>query len=374
MKVAIIVAYFPPRWLAGTEIATYNTAKYLAKSGHEVHVLTQFDEGLEKESMAQGFHIHRIPAVKGPYVFTLSFIWPVLQTIHRIGPDVVHAQSVSMGLIALMVKKLLRKPYIVYSRGELKDTWAFKPMVARLALRNADAVIALTEDMKRGMAEFYAGDVHIIPNGVDIGCFDILSKQDARAGLDIADDEKVALFVGRLVSQKNVGCLINAMKIIVGRDLRMKLVIIGEGPDGKWLQDLSKRLGLDSHIEFVGRVAHEEVLKYMKAADIFILPSLFEGLPNTVLEAMACGLPVVATKVSGLWEIVTDGENGLLVEPRSPEAMAEAVLKILGDDGLAGKMSANNKLKVRQYSWQATAEKLVEMYKQVAKASQLGRF
>ncbi len=369
MKIVILVAGFPPKWLAGTEIATYHIAKHLAKLGHSVHVVTSLDKGQSRESTEAGFYVHRFPPIRVPYLFAPSLVIPTLQVVKRIGPDVIHAQSVLMGLVSFLVKKATKIPYAVYSRGELYMPVLINAPLAKLVFRNADAVIALTGDMRKSIAKFYAGSIDVIPNGIELEDFTNLSRERARRKLNVDGDEKVIMFVGRFRPEKNVACLIQAMKIVAERNHRVRLFVVGEGPEEEKLRKLTKELNLELKVNFVGQVVHEKVPEYLIAADVLVLPSLSEGFPVVLPEAMACGLPIVAARVGGVPEIVIDGENGLLVDPRKPEQVAEAVLKILENYDLATKMSANNIASVRQYSWKTTAEKLVEVYRKIADAS-----
>lgn len=362
MKIAILVPMFPPKWLAGTEIATWNIAKHLATRGHEVHVITSLDKGLAKETIENGFYISRIGFPRVRFIGIILFWLQALLALRKISPDIVHAQSIPMGLCALLVKKILKKPYIVYSRGELYLSWTFKTLVSKLVLRSADVVIALTNDMRRKISKIYGGDVYIIPNGIELERFANLSKQNSRDKLNIAEDDKVVIFVGRFRPEKDVTCLIKAMEIMVERNPKMKLFVIGEGEEEEQLKELTKKLNLDWHVNFVGQVAYRKVPEYMAAADVFVLPSLSEGFPLVMPEAMACGLPIVATKVGGVPEIITDGENGLLVEPKNPQQIAEKVLLLLGDDELRQKISKSNKDKVKNYSWENVIQRLEELY------------
>lgn len=372
MRIAILVAGFPPKWLAGTEIATYNIARHLAKLGHEVHVVTSLDEGLAKESTEEGFCIHRVRGAQRSNLFTLSFLIPAFLAIRKIKPDVVHTQSITMGLCATLIKKILKKPYVVYSRGELYMSWAFKSVISKLVLRNADGVIALTNDMKKNISEIYAGNVYVIPNGIEVDRFVSLSKRNSREELNIAEGDKVVIFVGRFRPEKDIACLIRAMEILVARNPKVRALIIGEGPEEEKLVELTRKVNLDRHVNFAGQVAPKKVPEYMAAADVFVLPSLSEGFPGVILEAMASGLPVVATRVTGIPEIITDGENGFLVSPGDYKQIAEAVLPILENDELSQRMSENNKTKVKQYSWRNTVQMLEEVYMQVSKGNQLG--
>ncbi len=363
MKIAILVPLFPPRWLAGTEVATYNIAKHLAQRQHEVHVITWLDEGLPKESIEDRFHIHRISGQKVKFLGVMSFWVKIFWLLKKINPDIVHVQSIGMGMPAFLAKKLLRKPYVVWGRGsEVYLPWQHKKPISKLVLRNADAAIALTEDMKREMQKICDREVSVIPNGLDLERFENLSRDEMRGKLQAKAGEKLVIFVGRFRPDKGVRYLIEAMEIIRQKGQPVKLILGGEGPEEENLKQLVEQLNLGSCINFIGQIPNEKVPQYMVAAHVFALSSLSEGFPNVVLEAMASGLPIVASKVGGLTEIVRDAENGFLVEPKNPEQMAEKVSLLLNNDDLRQRISRNNKEKVKEYSWGSAVSKLERLY------------
>jgi glycosyltransferase involved in cell wall biosynthesis len=364
MRIVFLVSLFPPKWLAGTEIATYNIAKHLARRGHEVHIITRHDEGLPKEALEEGFCIHRIsiPKIK----FVRLYVLKELLLIKRLNPDIVHAQSIWRGLACVLAKKLFRIPYVVWGRGsDVYLPWRFKGPISKLVLNNANALIALTEHMKRKMCELLGrerSDVFVIPNGIDLDHFDGHAKGITQNSLK-SRDEKVVLYVGRLEPVKGVKYLVKAMKILRDGGLRnVKLLIVGDGTERRLLEELVRKYDLEDCVVFAGKVPHNEIPAFMASADMFVLPSLSEGFPGVALEAMAMGLPVVATKVGGLPEIIKDGENGFLVEPRNPAEIAEKCALLLTDDELRARISRNNREKAKNYSWERVVEKLEEVY------------
>ena len=366
MRIAILVGAFPPTWLAGTEIATYNIAKHLAKRGHEVHVITSLDEGLPNERAEQGFSVHRIGFPKARFLGVVIFWLKILLALRKVNPDIVHAQSTMIALPAFSAKKLLRKPYVVWGRGsDIYLPWLFRSQISKLVLRNTDAAVALTNDMKREVQKICHKEVSVIPNGIDLSGFKNLSREDARTKLQIKQDEKIVLFVGTLRPVKGLKYLIQAMGIITKQDAGVKLLLIGDGEEREYLENLAKQLDLKEEVIFAGKVPNEEVPQYTAASDLFVLPSLSEGFPVTVLEAMASGLPIVTTNVKGLPEIVKEGENGFLVEPRNPEQIAEKVLLLLGNDELRERISENNREKAKRYSWANVVERLEQVYLEV---------
>lgn len=366
MKIAIMVSGFPPRWLGGTELATHDIARHLVKRGYEVHVITSLDEAVPKDSIEEGFYVHRIGFPKIKFLGVVVFWLKALRVLKRINPDIVHAQSTGIGISAFLAKKLLGKPYVVYCRGsEVYLSWLFTKPMLKLALKNANAVIALTEDMKAEIQKICSGEILVIPNGIDLESFENFSREKARAKLQIKMGEEVILFVGTLRPIKGVKYLIQAMDIIAKQDAGIKLVLVGDGEERQALEELVKELDLEEDVKFIGKVPNEEVPEYMVGSDAFVLPSLSEGFPNVVLEAMASALPIVASKVGGLPEIVKDGENGFLVEPKNPGQIAEKVLLLFGGEELRKSISRNNKEKAKDYSWESVVERLEEVYLEV---------
>ena len=366
MKIAILVFHFPPKSLAGTEIATYNIARYLAKRGHKVHVITSFDKGLPKVDIEQGFYVHRISWQRARFIRVIFFWLKILFLLKKIKPDIIHAQNIGMGVPGFLSKKLRscsKKPYIVWCQGsDIYLDWRFKEFISKLVLKNADAVIALTEDMKMEIQKICDKEIYVIPNGIDLKRFENLSREGVRRRLKITGEQKIIMFVGTLRSVKGLKYLIQAMDIIKQKDAEVKLMLVGDGEERQDLEKLVKELDLEDRVIFVGKVFNEKVPEYMAASDVFVLPSLSESFGIVNLEAMASGLPIVATKVGGLSEIVKDGENGFLVEPKNPEQIAKKVLLILENDKLRKKISKNNKEEVKKYTWDEIANRLEKIY------------
>lgn len=363
MKIAILTPLFPPKHLAGLEIAAYNIAKHLAKRSHEVHVITSLDKGLPKESAEENFYIHRFKTSKIPILRTVSYYMNSFVTVKKINPDIVHIQTIFLALSGLLIKKFLHKPYVVYGRGsDVYFSWRFKNLISKPILKNADAVIALTEDMKREVQKIYDREVFVIPNGIDLERFENLSKEVSRKRLKIKEAEKIIIFVGGLRPVKGVKYLIEAMKIVMDKNENTSLFIVGDGEERGYLESLVRNLNIERYVTFIGKVPNEDIPEYMVASDVFVLPSLSEGFPVTVVEAMASGLPIVATNVRGLPEIIKSGEKGFLVESKNANEIAEKVLLLLEDDVLRERISKNNREEVKKYSWENVVEKLEGVY------------
>ncbi|MCP4608621.1 MAG: glycosyltransferase family 4 protein [Planctomycetes bacterium] len=364
MKIAIIVFNFPPKWIAGTELATQNIAAHLAKRGHEVHVLTTLDMGTSRENMEQGFYVHRIKRHRVPVIRYGLFVLGILRVLKEINPDIIHCQQLKMGIPGLLANRIFRKPFIVWGQGSdiYLASRLVKPILRRV-LVNANAVIALTEDMKGEMQKICAREVLVVPNGIDLENFQDLSRERMRTKLTIEGRERIIVFVGNLRPVKGVEYLIRAMAIVNAKEQHIKLLLVGDGEERRDLENLVKQMDIGEVVTFVGKVPNEEVSKYLIASDVFVLPSLSESFGIVNLEAMACGLPIVASGVGGLPDIIKSGENGFLVEPRNPEQIAEKILLLLGDDVLRKKISKVNREHSKSYSWETVVQKLENIYR-----------
>lgn len=369
MKIAILITGFPPRVVSGAEIATLNVATELAKRGHEVHVITTGDKELRGVKKGD-FYTHYIQpgiAPESSFWGAISYAIKAFAQIRRINPDIVHAQRFYReGLAAFLAKMFFKKPYVVYSHGhDVYQPWRFKGIASKLFLGRADAVIVLTQDLKEKIKEIYDRDVFVIPNGIDLRRFEGLSHRDSHKLAE--SGERIILFVGRLHPVKGVAYLIEAMTTIIKRNPKVRLWLVGDGEERQSLENLVNKLGLTQYVNFVGKVPNEEVPEYMASSDVLVMPSLSEPFGIVLLEAMACGLPIVATNVGGIPEIVQDGENGFLVEPESSEEIADRVLKLLENDDLRRRISQNNIEEVKNYSWEAVVDKLEKVYQGIVK-------
>lgn len=370
MKIIVLVQSFPPKWLAGTELATFNIAKHLAARGHEVHVLTSFDKGLPKESKDQGFWVHRSPFPNIRVLGIVIFWLQLLVTIKKINPDITHVQGIGMGIPAFLSKTFWRIPYIVWGQGsDVYLPWRFKKPISKIVLSTAGAVIALTINMQQEMLKTCKRQIMIIPNGIDLDKFNGLNRENARSEMRIPNDDIIVTFVGTLRPVKGVKYLIQAMDLIHKKNADIKLMLVGDGPDRQELERMTEELELKDVVVFVGKVPNEKIPMYMTASDIFILPSLSEGFPIVNLEAMASGLPVIVTKVGGLPEIVNEGENGFLVEPKNPEQLADKILMLMEDNNLRYKISENNKKKAKDFSWENVIDQLGGVFIEISDKS-----
>ncbi|MFC1865766.1 glycosyltransferase family 4 protein [Chloroflexota bacterium] len=363
MRITILSHWFLPNKVGGSELAVYNYAKILNQRGHEVHVITQLDDkGLPGYEIMEGFHVHRIRRYRLRILNYLLYFMQVYRKVRELAPDVVHEQGIS-GL-GFFVKRFLHLPYVIYPQGTefYLASRLYRRFIIRPAFNNATARIALTQEMASKMNRLCPKEVNIIPNGVDRAKFEACSKNDARRRLGITEGERIILCVANLWEVKGHEYLIKAMVEVVHGHPEACMFIAGDGPLRDKIQDMVQVEGLGEKVVFSGFVPHDKIPEYMAAADIFVLPSLSEGMPLVLLEAMAAGLPIVATKVGGVPEIIKDGENGFLVEPSNSSELAKKIIFLLQNDDIRRLFSDNNTRNVKDYNWERVATTLEKVY------------
>jgi len=360
MKIAILVHSFPPKHIGGTEIATYEIAKRLGEMGHQIHIVTEQDQGQDSESHENGFIIHRYPIRRIKIIGYALFWMKIIPHLKKIDPDIIHCQGIVMG-IPVLFKRWLKKPVIVYQRDNILNQ-SMEKYFSKTVLKRADTVIALTEYMKRNLQNITPREIKVINNGIHLEKNPPHHPEETRQKAGWDTNHTILISVGRLEEIKGIRYLIDAINIIKRKKLDTKLIIIGDGPQKKDLELQAEKLKLDHYVEFMGSLPHEKVLEYMAASDIFVLPSLNEGFPNVCLEAMASGLPIIATNIGGMSEIVEDGTNGYLVEPQNSVQIAGKVEKLVADNDLREKFANESKMKVKNYELNLIVEKIEKVY------------
>ena len=236
----------------------------------------------------------------------------------------------------------------------------------RLVFKKADAVTAISQYLKKRAEENGVKiPVEIVPNGVDIANFSEFKANESelkglRLGLSIGEDVKVLITTSRLVKKNAVVDIIEAMRYLPDN---VKLIIVGTGSEEKNLKFKILNLKLENRVIFAGQVDNKEVPKYLKISDIFIRPSLSEGLGNSFLEAMAVGVPVIATPVGGIPDFLIDGETGLFCEVNNPKSIAEKVKILMESSELREKIVKNARQMIKEkYNWEIIAEKMKNIF------------
>jgi glycosyltransferase involved in cell wall biosynthesis len=266
------------------------------------------------------------------------------------------------GFAATEIGRKLNRPVVISARGSdvtrNKHFRHIRPLL-KSTLRAASQLIAVSEELRDDFIELGAipEKVHVIPNGIDTSCFYPMSREAAREKLGLEQDDCWLVSVARLDHNKGQWLILEALNRIGIHELRcrrIKLALIGEGEERNKLKDITRSSGLSGIVHFAGQLNPEQIHAWYNAATIKILASRREGSPNAVLEALACGTPVVATYAGRNGRVIQQGKQGWLCPPEDPESLKLAILHALDQKW--------NHLEIAQYgsqrSWGAVAKEV----------------
>lgn len=367
LRVAMIIqGYFPH--LGGAESQLAALAPLLQQAGIEVQVLTRRFAGLSAFEVINGVPVHRLP-IPGPKpLAALSFTLSALPLLRRLRPHLIHAHELlSPATTALAAKRLFGQPVVakVLRGGQLGDLSKLKhrrfgQQRINSIRKGIDAFVVISREIDQELAEVGVPTNRrvFIPNGVDLARFAPASateKAALRNTLNLPPGP-IALFAGRLDAEKRVNHLVNIWPQVLQTFPNAHLLILGSGSEEQTL-----RQAAGPNVIFSGYIA--DTAPFFRAADIFVLPSVTEGLSNALLEAMASGLGIIITPVGGTTDVITHGENGWLIAPDDPQALATALLHLLSDAGLCQRLAqAGHERVARDYALPAVARRLHELY------------
>jgi glycosyltransferase involved in cell wall biosynthesis len=246
-----------------------------------------------------------------------------------------------------------------------KDKRPARKMINRILSKMTDKIVAVSEEVKRDIMRYdkiAPSKIVVIPNGIDIKRFNPKGNfADIRKEFSIKQGAIVVGFVGRIVPAKGLQYLIDSIPYVKEEFKNIKLLIIGEGSIVARLHQQAKEKKVYDSIIFAGK--RRDIPDILSCIDIFVMPSIAEGLPNALLEAMAMGKPIVATEVGGIPEVIKNGVNGLLVPPRNPGALATAMEGLIGNDRLTAQMGhAARDLVLDKFSMVTIAQKWQTLY------------
>jgi glycosyltransferase involved in cell wall biosynthesis len=288
---------------------------------------------------------------------------PLLRRLHAERPiDLIDAHYVYPdGYAAALLAERLNIPVAISARGTDINLFSrmrlIRPLI-REALTRADGVIAVSGDLRRRMVELGvdADKVAVIRNGVDRDVFYPRDRIQMRRSLGLDQQSRILVTAGALVPLKGVDRLIDAMALM--RGVNTKLYVIGEGPRRAALESRVSRLGLTDRVFLIGQRSQAELAEWYSAADLFCLASHREGCPNVIIEAMACGSPVVAADVGGVGELISQREYGRVLLSPSPEKFAEAISEALRVNWDRDAITSA----ARARSWEDVAKEVVSYY------------
>jgi glycosyltransferase involved in cell wall biosynthesis len=375
MKILQVTPGYPPN-LGGVENSVYELVQRLRKLNHDVGVVTA---GISSVGVKD--NVWRLPVTLkfGRDWGDLLMCASLMKTLREIPFDVIHAHTPrklfaeNVALFKLLSRR--KFPYIVSIRllnTSLTGFWngllnVYQQSIERFVLKYATYVVVQTQENKDFCIKKFgipSEKIEIIPNGINLNFFNPndISTVDVRQKYNV-EDKKVILFAGRLTGQKGVPYLLRAVQTVIKTIPNVVLLIAGDGPEIQLFRRLTLALGLRQNVVFLGKIKHEEMPELYSIANVFVLPSLSESFPNSMLEAMAMRNPMVITRVGVVPEILENYRTAILVEPADSSELANAIVELLTDTALAEKLGSRARdLVCKKFTWEPVVEQTLNLY------------
>lgn len=352
LSIAIVVESLHTK--GGVERRTTELAKGLLSAGHEVHVYAnRWDP-----AVAEGLEYHRIPMLKlGRAIKPLSFAWFAGKTIPKSGYDLVHTQAriyqYDLATLGVGVHRAYLDALGIKARNRF-DRAVLRIERAMFDLGAGRRLITNSQKCKGELIDYYRFPeerIHVVHNGVDSDHFRPRPeiREAARGEFDLSPEDVAVLFVGPGFRRKGLDTLIQASKVLPGN---VKLLVVGKGKRDDY--EDSQRL------IWLGQCSSME--NCYAAADIFALPTRYDPFANSTMEALSSGVPVVTTTLNGVSEILQDGENGLVIGPNDPDALADRLRELSEKPDLRERIGAAGREAIRPYTWQNATENTMAVY------------
>jgi len=341
--------------VGGAEKALLDLCTSLDKTRYEITVGSLKGKGLIGEQLEnEGIELVSFALKERtnlPGLFSSLFmVFKVARLLRKKKADIIHTFLFRANLIGRIAARLVGIPIIISSLRTMEEEKRYQLFLERITSFMVDKYIAVSEKVKEhaiSHSKIPPDRIVTIYNGVRLNGERVDSDPGAtRKALHISLSDRVVMVIGRLRWEKGHAYLIDAMDNIRKRMPEVKLIIVGDGEEEKRLKDKARQLFLTETVLFTG--VRGDVPALLAIAELVVLPSLWEGMPNCLLEAMNAGKPVVATTVGGVPEVVLDGDTGILVPPRDSKALAEAIIKILSRKEEALLMGTRGKKRVAQ--------------------------
>ncbi|MFH0820054.1 MAG: glycosyltransferase [bacterium] len=402
-KVLIVTTSFPRRPGDFSGIFIFNLLSRLADN-FEIYILAPYSPRAKKFEEWSGLSVYRFkyfwpfswqqlchgPGIVAnlkrnkflvllvPFLMFFLFI-NLIYLVKKEKIEIVNAHWIlPTGLVTLLARVFFRRPLIVTSHGP--DILVLKGRVfdwlRKITLKKAEAVTFISKTFAKQATNSYNIDlskVAVISMGVDteLFCPSIEFKKQGEKQLiqkfGFLPTQPILFFVGSLAKHKGIDYLIQAMKKIVLKFPSTNLLIAGEGHLRTDLEKLARNLGLERKVFFLGGINNKDLPPFYNLVNVFVLPSLVEGLPVAIMEAMSCGCPVIATPVGGVADLIENGVTGLLIKTKSEEAITQAVIKLLSDNTLRESIIQNARKKIEEnYDWNIIASKFEKLYDKVS--------
>jgi glycosyltransferase involved in cell wall biosynthesis len=375
MKVAMIYGNPIGEFYGGISTHVKYLTKYLPNIKDLDLVLVTFGEKNRTYKKDDVEYIELKKMKLGIFSYPLEIFYDMLKLeriIKKINPDVLHIQSTSpnLSIFAIYMKK--KYPILITVHGyfaqeyKIQTGWRkmgyklFCAPIEKYTLMTIPYIIVLSPQMKVLIHIITQSKIYLISNGIDLKYIESITPHERK------EDHSI-FFLGYITKGKGVVDLIKAIHHAKSKGEKVKLYVGGIGPYLTQLKELVKDLHLQDNVTFLGFLNEEEKFAYMKSMDIFVLPSYWESFPFVLIEAMACGKPIISTDVGGIPFAVSDGVNGFLIQPGNPDEIAEKIIYLFHNKKVMNKMGEESKIKAAEFDWEMITKQTSEVYQDINK-------
>jgi glycogen(starch) synthase len=389
MRILILSWEYPPRIVGGLGKHVHRLSTALAEEGHTVHVVTRDHPDAPPEEEVDGVHVVRVgeypPIVPFDELipWVMQFNVGVLERATKIlleeQVDLVHAHDWLVAYAAAGVKNLFDLPLVStvhateYGRHQGYLPGPMNKLIHQIEWwltyesRRTITCSRYMHDQIREIFQLPPDKLDVISNGVDLDAVHKPEGVDEFRAKLVNKNEKMIFFAGRLEYEKGVQTVLDALPL-VNQKVPVRFFVAGVGTHERALREHVERDGLDGHVEFLGFVPDEELAMYYAAADLAVVPSLYEPFGMVALETMAAGTPCIAADTGGLRELVVHDATGLRFSPGDPASLAGAILRLLTDARLDRRLTLDARRMLNdQFSWPSIAERTVDVYERAIK-------
>jgi len=384
MKVLFFNYEYPPLGAGAANATFYIMREFSRFSEIEIDVVTASpDNQFHLEKVGKNITIHKLPIGKDnknllyqsnkdilKYSFKAYFYSKKLLRKNKY--DLTHSFfAIPCGFLSLVIKKFYKIPYVVSLRGadvpgynaaRFSLMYKFLTPLIKYIWKEAREVIANSEGLRQlALNSNPQQKIGIIFNGIDLNEFTPKNSSEA-------DSDKFQIIsISRLIPRRGLNYLVGAVELLHKKYSQINLKIVGEGDQRVFLENQIREAKLENHVELAGRVNHDEIAKLAQDSQVFALVPVYEGMSNAMLEAVAIGLPIIATSAGGTDELVQDGVNGFVVKAKNSDDIAEKLEKLINNPDLTKKMGIESRKIAEKMSWESVAQKYFEVYKKIVK-------
>jgi len=363
-KLVIFSAFYEP-FMSGAEQMVKEIAERLGRKYDIVVITGKYDKKLGKKEQRDNFKIVRV-GIGHKQIDKILYVFLAPWLARRYKPQIIHAIMESYAGAGLVLARYIypqAKRILTLQSGDLDDIKNQKRLLFKVFFKiihtSPDVIMAISNFLAKRAKRLGVDEdkIFITPNGVDMSeVSDAVEKTRSRV-----------VMVGRLSWEKGHNYLIKAWPEVLRNIPDAKLVLVGEGDKRSEIENILRDLNIEDSVRLTGNLPHKQVLVEIKKSEIFVCPSLAEGLGNVFIEAQACGVPPIGTNVGGIPDIIVNGENGLLIKSENAKAISEAIIKLLSDKNMVARFSKKGLETVQKFSWPVIMEKVDMIYQDLLK-------